>query len=114
MITTQVLVILTAIAVTMSLWILDLVRREKLYPGYGIVLIPTIAAAVPVAGVADLLNGPDRAIALTLLAVLCLAVLLIYMLSQVTIVANRVTRVVQEMALEQAARREALPQDDRG
>ncbi len=110
--TLTVLAVMIATAMAMTLWILDLVRRGKLYPGYGIVLIPMIIGAVPAAAVADGVDVPVRAGTLTLLIFLGFAAVLVYVLSQLTIIANRVAAVVQELALEREARRRRPRQGD--
>ena len=102
--TLTVLVVMTAAAMAMTLWILNLVRRGQLYPGYGIVLMPLVVGAVPAAAVADGMDVPIRAGTLTLVVFLVFAAVLVYVLSQLTIIANRVAAVVQELALEREAR----------
>ena len=107
-----VLVVMTATAMAMTLWILDLVRRGKLYPGYGIVLMPMVIGAVPAAAVANEMDVPIQAGTLTLVIFLVFAAVLVYVLSQLTIIANRVAAVVQELALEREARRRRSRQGD--
>jgi hypothetical protein len=102
----------------LALWSLRLVRRDRLYVGYGVVALAALMALVVAAS-----SSPGR-VALSALAavspmlsvtavagVIVAAQMFIYVLSQLTIVSNRVTRVVQELALEHA---ELTAGSDRG
>ena len=44
--TTQGIIVLIAVGLTLLVWILDLVRRDRLYVGYGIIFIVTILGAL--------------------------------------------------------------------
>lgn len=110
--TTRELLIVAAVAALISLWILDLVRRERLYPGYGIVLILTIGGATVLAVIpavraaaTEILGAGDPGTTLILLALLFITSLIAYVLSQITIVSNRLTTLVQELAIREASRR---------
>jgi hypothetical protein len=111
--TIQGVIVLTLIGVVLMLWISDLVRRERLYVGYGVLLIISILGVVLVLLVSPLLAVVTRLVgaifpasALTLLALTFLIVSLIYVLTQLTIVSNRLTTLIQELAVQQA--REAI------
>jgi hypothetical protein len=107
--TLQGTVVLIGIGLTLLIWILDLVRRDRLYVGYGVIFIATILGALIVLAVPPLLRGLTRLVgavfpasALTLLALCFIVFMLIYVLSQVTIVSNRLALVVQELAIRRA------------
>jgi hypothetical protein len=107
--TLQGILVLTLIGLVLILWILDLVRRDRLYVGYGILFILSIAGVVLVLVLPSLLAVITRLIgavypasALTLLALCFIVVMLIYVLTQVTIVSNRLAALIQELAVQQA------------
>ena len=107
--TTQGIIVLIAVGLTLLVWILDLVRRDRLYVGYGIIFIVTILGALLVLLVPPLLGGITRLVgalfpasALTLLALCFIVFMLVYVLAQITVVSNRLVIVVQELAIRQA------------
>jgi hypothetical protein len=107
--TTQGIVVLTLIGLALLVWILDLVRRDRLYVGYGVVLILSIAGVVLVLLAPPLLTLVTRLVgavfpasALTLLALCFIFFMLVYILTQVTIVSNRLAALIQELAIERA------------
>ena len=102
-------IVLTLIGLVLVLWISDLVRRERLYVGYGVLLIMSILGVVLILLVSPLLAVVTRLVgaifpasALTLLALTFLIISLIYVLTQLTIVSNRLTALIQELAVQQA------------
>jgi len=104
--TTQGIIVLIAVGLTLLVWILDLVRRDRLYVGYGIIFLFTILAALLVLVVPALLGGITRLVgalfpasALTLLALCFIVFMLVYVLAQITVVSNRLAIVVQELAI---------------
>src|SRR5262245_25711568 len=106
--------ILILIGLALLFWILDLVRRDRLYVGYGVTFILAILAAIfllsssrLLAFVTSMVGAFYPASALTLLALFFIVFMLIYVLTQVTIVSNRLALVVQEIAVQRA--REANP-----
>ena len=101
--------VLTLIGLVLIVWISDLVRRDRLYVGYGVLLIISIVGVVPVLLVPRLLSVVTRLVgavfpasALTLLALTFIVVGLIYVLTQLTILSNRVATLIQELAVQQA------------
>lgn len=107
--TIQGIFVLILIGLILLFWLLDLVRRDRLYVGYGVMFIlailgVTIVLMVPplLRTVTHLVGAIFPASALTLLALCFIVFTLIYILSQVTIVSNRLAAVVQELALQQA------------
>ena len=100
-------IVLLIIGVALELWILNLVRRDRLYAGYGVVLSITIAGVMLVVAIPPLLVGVTRVVgaifpvsALTLLALGFIFVTLVYVLTQVTIVSNRLAAAIQELAVQ--------------
>jgi Uncharacterized conserved protein (DUF2304) len=90
----------------LAVWTLRLVRRDRLYVGYGVIVLLGLAAGVLVASfgrarsVLMWLTGTATPIAaLGVVAPLIAAVLAIYVLSQLTVLSNRLTQVVQELAI---------------
>jgi len=107
--TTQGIIVLMVVGLTLLFWILDLVRRDRLYVGYGIMFILIILGALLVLVVPPLLGGITRLVgalfpasALTLLALCFIVFMLVYVLAQITVVSNRLATVVQELAIRQA------------
>jgi len=107
--TTQGTIVLIALGLILLFWILDLVRRDRLYAGYGIMFIVTILGALLVLLAPPLLGGITRLVgalfpasALTLLALCFIVFMLVYVLAQITVVSNRLVIVVQELAIRQA------------
>lgn len=111
MTTLGAVLLLGATALT-ALWVLDLVRRGRLYVGYGIVLLALLAViglvctVYPVRSLIGQTLGalfPYEPLAVVGLGALLL--LLIYVLHQLSILSDRVARLTQEIAIRQ--RREA-------
>jgi len=107
--TTHGTIVLIAVGLTLLFWILDLVRRDRLYVGYGIILMLAILGALLVLVVPSLLRGITRLVgalfpasALTLLALCFIVFMLVYILGQITVVSNRLALLVQELAIRQA------------
>lgn len=103
------IILLILVGLVLIIWILDLVRRDRLYVGYGAVFIIPIVCIILVLSIPQLLNGITRLIgaiypasALTLLALCFIVFMLVYILTQVTIVSNRLAVVVQELAIQRA------------
>jgi hypothetical protein len=107
--TVQGTIILLNIGLALQLWILNLVRRDRLYAGYGVFLSVAIAGVMLVVAVPALLAGVTRMVgaifpvsALTLLALGFIFVTLVYVLTQVTILSNRLAAAIQELAVQRA------------
>jgi len=104
--------ILLAVTVLVGGWILDLVRRGRLYVGYGIVLLALMGVAVSISvlpsirSLAARLMGslyPSEPVAVLGLATVLL--LVIYILHQLSVLSDRVARLTQELAIRNAAPR---------
>ncbi|MBK9313246.1 MAG: DUF2304 domain-containing protein [Acidobacteria bacterium] len=103
------IIVLILVGLVLMVWILDLVRRDRLYVGYGAVFIIPIVCVILVLSLPQLLSYITRLIgaifpasALTLLALCFIVFMLVYILTQVTIVSNRLAVVVQELAIQRA------------
>lgn len=124
--TLQGALVIDLAALILLLWVLGLVRRGRLYVGYGVMFVLLAVATivtVSIPRVLGLVTGIVGAVfpasALALIALGAMAFLLVYVLSQLTIVANRLSTLVQELAIQRArddaaARRSAdLPGEPR-
>ena len=107
--TLQGIIALNLIAVMLIVWVGNLVRTGRLYVGYGIIFIgSTMAVMLLLLSphllqlVSKLLGAVFPASALTLLALGFIVVMLIYILSQLTILSNRVTTLMQTLAIRDA------------
>ena len=105
--TVQGTIILLIIGLALQLWILNLVRRDRLYAGYGVLLSMAIAGVMLVVAIPPLLAGVTRMVgaifpvsALTLLALGFIFAMLVYVLTQVTILSNRLAAAIQELAVQ--------------
>jgi len=101
--------LLLLVAAILSGWILDLVRRGRLYVGYGIVLLALLGlvAAVsvlpPLQRMAEAVLGrlfPSEPVAVIGLSAVLF--LLIYLLHQLSVLADRVANLTQELAIRRA------------
>ena len=104
------IVFIDLVGLWLLLWVLSLVRRDRLYVGYGTMFIVLIAVGVLLVSTGPLLLLVTRLVgavfpasALTMLAIGFLTVMLVYVLSQLTIIANRLAVTVQELAIQRAA-----------
>ena len=91
------------------LWILNLVRHGRLYVGYGVIFIAAILGTMVTLSVPQLLLGVTHLVgaifpasALTLLALGFIVLMLLYVLSQLTLVSNRLAVLIQELAIERS------------
>jgi hypothetical protein len=110
--TVQGIVVLDAIAFLLMLWILNQVRSERLYVGYAVIfLLPTVGVVILLStpalltSVTHLVGALFPTSALTLLALCFVVFLLVYVLTQVTLIAQRLAVVVQELAILRARQR---------
>jgi len=98
-----------AIGLALLVWVVALIRSDKLYVGYGVIFVfgtlaaLTIVVIPPLLAVAtdvstELLPQP----ALGALAIVILTFLMVYVFTQISVLSNRVTRLTQELALRNA------------
>jgi hypothetical protein len=116
------LLLVDFLALVLLLWVLNLVRVGRLYVGYGVLLVLvlvggaiTVSAPALAARVGSALGAlfPSPSAGVALLGLAFLLTMLVYVLSQVTVLANRLSTLVQELALERARRgSKAAPRSD--
>ncbi len=103
-------------AAWLILWLFQLVRRDRLYVGYGVIFVLVIAAGMVLVAFPGAL-GPlnrlaeavTRAPGLVALALAFILLMLIYILTQVTMLSNRVTTLTQELAIREATQHDNPP-----
>lgn len=107
--TLQGILVLNLIALVLLLWVLNLVRHGRLYVGYGVIFVAAIMGTMLLLSVPWLQAAVTRVIgavfpasAFTLLALCFIVLMLLYILTQITIVSNRLSKLVQKLAIERA------------
>ena len=97
------------ISVALVVWIVDLVRRDRLYVGYGVIFVGAIGAGLAaislpraLGAVSGLWIGVMPASGFVELVLLFVLIMLIYGFSQLTRFSNRLTALIQEIAIRQA------------
>lgn len=107
--TVQGAIVLVLLGLALLLWILNLVRRDRLYVGYGVIFVSAILSVIVILSIPPLLNFVTRLVgavfpasALTLLAFGFIVLMLVYVLTQVTILSNRLAVLIQEIAIRRA------------
>jgi Uncharacterized conserved protein (DUF2304) len=103
-------VVVDLLACAIVLWVFQLVRGDRLYVGFGVIFVTVIAAGAVLLTFPSLLGPLDvfsvvagRSQALVGLALVFVLVMLIFILSQTTILSNRIARLTQEIAIREAA-----------
>jgi hypothetical protein len=103
-------VAIDVIAAVVIAWLFNLVRRDRLHVGYGVILVAVILAGGFVLSVPPVLRAVNTlggiitaAPGLILLTLAFLVLMVVYLLTQVTLLANRLTRLVQELAIRNAS-----------
>ena len=99
----------TAIGLILLLWVVTLIRQDRLYVGYGVIFVFGTVAAIAVLIVPPLLHMLTAAStallpvpALSLFALVILVFLMVYVFTQITILSNRLMRLTQELAIRNA------------
>jgi hypothetical protein len=103
------IVVSAVIGAVLLLWVVNLIRHDRLYVGYGVIFVIGTLAALAVLLVPPLLAVLTWASA-ALLAVPALSIvplalftfLMVYVFAQITILSNRVMRLTQELAIRNA------------
>ena len=100
-----------AIGAALLLWVLNLIRHDRLYVGYGVIFVLGTLCAMAVLLVRPLLDvvarGSAALLAVPALSIVPLAIftfLMVYVFAQITILSNRVMRLTQELAIRNAER----------
>jgi hypothetical protein len=97
---------LAVVALLLVFWILELIRKGRLYVGYGIAflgiaLLTLLVVSVP--GAASSLGGLTArffpAAPLGVVGFVFVVAMLVYVLHQLTVISNRVARLTRELAI---------------
>lgn len=103
-------------AACLIVWLFQLVRRDRLYVGYGVIFVLVVGAggvllSLPAAlgPLNRLAAAAARAPGLLALALAFILLMLIYILTQVTLLSNRLTTLAQELAIRNASTRTDPP-----
>jgi hypothetical protein len=119
--TTHGIMVLGLMGLVLLLWVLSLVRRGRLYVGYGALFLVAIIATIvalafpPILSAASWLIGTNLpASTLTLLALAFVIAVLVYIFTQITVISNRLAAVVQELAIQGALEARSDPAESTG
>ena len=103
------------LGVVILIWVVALIRRDRLYVGYGVIFVGGTLAALVVIGIRPLLDAVTNASvallpvsSLSLIAIVILILLMVYVFIQITVLSNRVTKLTQELAIRNARRPQPL------
>jgi len=104
--TTVGIVTATLIGIALLVWVVDLVRQDRLYAGYGVIFVFGTLAAIVVLVVPPLLRLATVASvallpvpSLSFVALVILTFLMVYVFIQLSVLSNRVMRLTQELAI---------------
>jgi hypothetical protein len=96
----------TAIGLALLLWVVHLIRQDRLYAGYGVIFVVGTLAAMIVLVVPPLLRLATAAsvallpvASLSVVALVILTFLNVYVFVQISVLSNRVMRLTQELAI---------------
>jgi hypothetical protein len=99
----------TAIGVAFLFWVVNLIRQDRLYAGYGVIFVFGTIATMAVLVVPPLLRVVTAASvallpvpSLSLIAIVILTLLVVYVFIQISVLSNRVMRLTQELAIRNA------------
>ena len=97
---------IAAIGFALLVWVVALIRSDKLYVGYGVIFVLGTIAALTIVIVPPLLDAATRLsvelmpqASLGALAIVILTFLMVYVFTQISVLSNRVTKLTQELAL---------------
>jgi hypothetical protein len=98
-----------SIGIVLLLWVVNLIRQDRLYVGYGVIFVFGTLAAMIVLAVPPLLGTVTRAsaallpvAALSIVPLVIFTFLMVYIFAQISILSNRVMRLTQELAIRNA------------
>jgi hypothetical protein len=99
----------TIIGMALLLWVVNLVRQDRLYAGYGVIFVFGTIAAMAILVVPPLLRLATAASvallpvpSLSLVALVILTFLMVYVFIQISTLSNRVMKLTQELAIRNA------------
>jgi hypothetical protein len=100
------LTVAVAIGVMLLFWVVNLIRHDRLYVGYGVIFVLGTSVAIAILLLPALLETLTRAStalvavpSLTIVPIAILTLLMVYVFTQITILSNRVMRLTQELAI---------------
>lgn len=103
------ILLIDLVIVAFVAWILRLVYRNRLYVGYGVLLVAALTGLGVVASVPALRQALDGALSWLfgpagplVVSLTVLTLLLVYVFTQVTILSNRLVTLVQDLAIREA------------
>ena len=98
-----------AIGIVLLSWVMNLIGRDRLYVGYGVIFVFGTLVAMTVLIVPPLLDAVTRASvrllpvpSLSIVALVIFTFLMVYVFTQITVLSNRVMRLTQELAIRNA------------
>ena len=107
--TIQGVFVINLVAVILLFYVLNLVRNGRLYVGYGIIFLISMVTIIITVSIPELLSAVTKLVgavfptsALTLIAFSFVAFMFVYILTQLTILSNRLAILVQELAILRA------------
>lgn len=107
--TVQGIVIINIMAIALLFWVANLVRKGRLYVGYGVIMILAILGIQIIVSIPRLLFLLTHLVgavfpvsALTMMALGFIVMMLVYVLTQLTIISNRLAALTQALAIERA------------
>src|SRR6185369_896312 len=108
--------LIVLVGLLLMAWVFNLVRRGRLYVGYGVLVVLAIAGGTTGLVLAPLRHRVDFAFGALFSTVVIAAgvstmaiVALIYVLTQLTIISNRLAELTQQLAILEARRGEQPP-----
>ena len=108
--------LIVLVGLLLMAWVFNLVRQGRLYVGYGVLVVLAIAGGTTGLVLAPLRHRVDYAFGALFSTVVIAAFLstmaivaLIYVLTQLTIISNRVAELTQQLAILEARRGEQPP-----
>jgi hypothetical protein len=117
-VTTAGVIFGVGVGLVLLLWVVNLIRYDQLYVGYGVIFVFGTLAAMAILVFPPLLRAVTAASvalqpvpALSLVALVIMLFLLVYVFTQITVLSNRIMRLTQELAIRKAQdQRAADPQ----
>ena len=107
--TLQGILAINLMTLELLIWILNLIRRARLYVGYGVMFILILLSIMAIVSIPGLLSVASQLVSVVfpssatlLIALSFIAFLFIYILTQLTIISDRVATLVQELAIRNA------------
>ena len=97
------------IGLLVIIWLVNLVRREQLYVGYGVIMVLATIGGLIILCIQPVLDEVNRigwiasrASGLLVLVAAFVLLMLVYVLTQMTLLSNRLTTLAQELAISNA------------